>query len=229
MALWYTHLFHAQEACRRLGGLDEGHAGWGALCCDVDKFTPVARAVSHLGEEGLGFPPEAFLDRAGLSRARARPARSFLAGYLSHLAVDEAWYATLRATLRPEERPGWGADATRAWNILLDAELVERVEAPVRRFPEDGVEAVLPFLDAQAAGTVRLVGGAYARWPGALDVEPDDPMMIGMVSVFREIVRREEARVRGPLGRLDREALHRGVSDFVCATLRRFLDDLDGG
>ena len=78
MALWFAHLEFADRASVHTG-LDRHELSWGALCCDVDKFTPVERETSHFGNEGLDFPASEWGARTGLSKALQRERRFPLA------------------------------------------------------------------------------------------------------------------------------------------------------
>ncbi len=231
MAMWFSHLRYVEAAAARLERpLERLSLCWGALCCDVDKVSPVGREVSHYGHEGLAFPPEDFLERTGLTPTQARPCADFLAGYLSHLAVDEAWY---RALFALRDAPGglgraWTAETTRALNLVLDQRNREWVDPEGLDFRRATGHAVLPHLDGAACPVMVHAAAAYVAWPGTLSWAPDDPLFGPVMARFRELLAMEQERVSEVLGALEPVQLDEEVIAFTADVMGRFLADLAG-
>lgn len=224
MAMWFAHLRFADAARRALGdpALDAASVAWGSLCCDVDKVAPVDRAVSHYGHEGLSFAPEHFLDVSGLDAPRAWAHRAFLAGYLSHLAVDEAWYGALRRL----QLGGltWTLDTVRAVNLALDP--AHGPAAPHVDWQGVAGHEVLPHVHPHA-DTLRWAAATYTAWDGSLHAPTDAPMLSHIINRFQDLARREAGRVAPILERLDVPAFDAGVERFTTDVLGRFLADLE--
>ena len=231
MAMWFSHLRYVEAAVERLGRpVERLSLCWGALCCDVDKVSPVPREVSHYGHEGLAFSPEDFLARTGLAVSRARPHADFLAGYLSHLAVDEAWYRHLFA-LRDSPGglgPRWSAETTRALNLVLDQRNRAWVDLEGLDFRGATGHEVLPHLDGAVHGLMVHAANGYVAWPGTLSWAPDDPVFGPVMARFRDLLEAEQGRVNQIEQTLQTERLDEEVIAFTADVVGRFLTDLDG-
>ncbi len=229
MAMWFSHLRYADEMLASLSvPLDRLATCWGCLCCDVDKITPVPRAVSHYGREGLDFEPEQFLAHAGVSRPTALSRVAFLAGYLSHMAVDEAWYGhifRLRAR-HAELAEGWTEATTRAVNLALDRRNRGLADLGGLDWSQATGEDVLPHLRGPVRQVMAHAARVYTTWPGTLDWHPTDPLLGPVMESFRALARAEAPRVERVLSVLDAGALDREVVDFKTRSVQRFLDDL---
>lgn len=229
MAMWFSHLRYVEAAAERLAHpMDRLALCWGSLCCDVDKISPVPRAVSHYGREGLDFAPERFLETAGLTTAQGLAAADFLAGYLSHMAVDEAWYRHLFG-LRDRE-PGlataWTPSTTRALNLALDQRNRGLYDPAGLDFRQAGGEAVLPHLQGPVRRAMVHAACVYVGWTGDLGWEPADPVLSPMMASFRHLSAAEAPTVQEILGLLDPLRLDAEVVAFTAGALGRFLDDL---
>ncbi len=229
MAMWFSHLRFVEASAVRLNPpLDRLASCWGSLCCDVDKVFAVPREVSHYGREGLNFSPEEFLERAQVGRDDAVSQASFLAGYLSHMAVDEAWYAHL---FRIRSAPGglgdaWTYETTRALNLALDRRNRSLYDPAGLDFSQASGEDVLPHLRGPARDRMVHAATIYVRWSGLMDWRPDDALLGPVTDRFRALMQAEQARVDSILEALDAEALDREVVAFTTDVLQRFLDDL---
>ncbi|HJN75189.1 MAG TPA: hypothetical protein QGF58_14775 [Myxococcota bacterium] len=202
MALWWAHLRVAERAHAQLAHLDLTELKWGAICPDVDKVSSVARELSHYSAEAPD--PEDFIDAVGLEPAVARAHRSFLAGYLSHLAMDEAWYAHLGRLLAEHPIEGWGRQSARAWNVAVDVGLAGDPFTP----PEHRIEHVLPHL-RDTSDTMRMAAVGYTSWTTTPMEGPDGE------------------RAAALLEHTGTSRLLQECEDFVVVALRRFLDDLE--
>ena len=220
MALWFAHLEFADRAARH-AALDRHELAWGALCCDVDKFTPVERDVSHYGTEGLDFPPEEWGPRTGLDAASLRSRRAFLAGYLSHMALDEAWYGWLRGRLASVHTGGWTRDTTKAWNLAMDLELRPGLRLGLN-FPF-GTEEVLKHLRGFPGQMMQQAAGAYTAWDGSLEAEGLHPLMQGYARSMHGLAEAEQERVTRLMEASSTEELHARCEDFVNDAVARFL------
>lgn len=231
MAMWFSHLRYVEAALPHLDRpLDRLSVCWGALCCDVDKVSPVDREVSHLGREGLSFAPEDFLDRAGLTATQARPSTAFLAGYLSHLAVDEAWYAHLFGLRDGPHGLGedWSYETTRALNLALDQRNRQHYDPQGLDFTQAGGEHVLPHLAGPVREVMVQAASSYVAWSGELAWAPRDTLLGPVMVRFRALAQQESPRVDRILEALMPEHLDREVVAFTVDVLARFLADLDG-
>ena len=223
MALWFAHLEFADRASVHTG-LDRHELSWGALCCDVDKFTPVERETSHFGNEGLDFPASEWGARTGLSKAQQRERRAFLAGYLSHMALDEAWYGWLREQLATTTTGGWTRDSTKAWNLRLDLELRSTLRLELD-FPH-GTEAVLEHLRGTPGQMMRAAAEAWIRWDGRLEAEGLHPLMQGYVRSMYALSEQEAPRVDALMRQRDSASLYARCERFVNQAVTGFLDTL---
>ncbi|GEM_PF-2614825 len=229
MAMWFSHLRYVEAAAARLDrDLDRLSLCWGAVCCDVDKVSPVPRETSHYGREGLSFEPEAFLEQAGLTATEARPSAAFLAGYLSHLAVDEAWYTHLFALRDAPQGLGtaWSYETTRALNLALDQRNRSLYDPAGLDFSQARGEEVLPHLGGPIRQIMVHAASAYAAWPGHMSWAPQDPLLGPVMARFRALAAAEADRVVAILDALSPEDLDQDVVAFTTRTLGRFLDDL---
>ena len=229
MAMWFSHLRYAEEMRVSLSvPLERLAISWGCLCCDVDKITSVPREVSHYGREGLDFEPEQFLECAGVSAEAALAHEAFLAGYLSHMAVDEAWYGHL-FRLR-DRHPGiaetWTEATTRALNLALDRRNRGLANLSGLDWSQATGEDVLSHLRGPVREVMAHAAGVYTSWPGTLHQQPTDPLLGPVLESFRTLARAEAPRVEAVLAVLDTEALDREVVDFTTRSVQRFADDL---
>ncbi len=227
MAMWFSHLRYVEAAAARLDRpLDRLALCWGCVCCDVDKLAPVSREVSHYGREGLSFPAEEFLDRTGLAPDRARTHAAFLAGYLSHLAVDEAWYGHLERVKAGLEL-AWTYDTTRALNLALDRRSRAHWEPAGLDFDTATGEEVLPHLRGLPGQVMRLAAQAYVGWSGRVEEPPEDGLLAPIVARFQGLAVAEAGRVTAIQEVLCPETLDQEVIAFTIEVLGRFLSDLD--
>ena len=202
MALWWAHLRVAERTHARMADVDLAELRWGALCPDVDKVSSVTRELSHYSDEALD--PERFSDTVGLEPAVAWAHRSFLAGYLSHLAMDEAWYAHLRRLLAEHPIEGWGRQSARAWNVAVDIGLAGEPFTP----PERRIEHVLPHL-RDTSDTMRMAAVGYTSWTTSPMEGPDGE------------------RAAALLEHTDTSRLLQECEDRAVVDLGRFLDETE--
>jgi hypothetical protein len=229
MAMWFSHLRYVEAAAARLDTpIDRLSSCWGSLCCDVDKVSSVEREVSHYGREGLNFQPEEFLEQAGLTPADARTSASFLVGYLSHMAVDEAWYGHLfrLRDARPELQAIWTYHTTRALNLSLDQRNRAHYDPTGLDFSVATGEHVLPHLRGPIRALMIQAASAYVSWPGHMAWRTDDSMLGPVMDSFRALAASERERVELIERELDADQLDEDVIAFVTDVMGRFLDDL---
>jgi len=220
MAMWFAHLHFAHRAAS-CAEVDRHELAWGALCCDVDKFTSVDRPVSHYGREGLDFEPEEWGARTRLSPEAIRHRRVFLAGYLSHMALDEAWYGWLQEQLGQVDTGGWTGETTRAWNLVMDLELRPGVALDLD-FPF-GVEEVLGHLRGAPAQAMRQAASAYIAWDGGPEAAGLHPLMQGFARLAHARLDTERERVQRLVDACCSASLFQTSERFVNDAVVRFL------
>ncbi len=220
MAMWFAHLHFADRAAAR-AAVDRHELAWGALCCDIDKFTAVERVVSHYGREGLDFEPEQWGARTRLGSKVIRDHRVFLAGYLSHMALDEAWYGWLGTQLAAVDSGGWTGETTRAWNLVMDLELRPGLDLDLD-FPF-GVEEVLEHLRGAPSQAMRQAATAYIAWDGAPEATGLPPLMQGFARLAHARLDAEKDRVQRLVETCGSAPLFESSERFVTDAVVRFL------
>jgi len=218
MAMWFVHLEVASRSCDVLPeGVQRSELAWGALVCDVDKVSSVARSSSHFSSLARPLVARDFLESLGLGGRAALPARSFLAGVASHLAVDDVWYLHLLARSREQgPAPGWGADSLRALNLLLDMKLRARQQLDWFELAPSPGEALLPFLGDGARAAVHAAAAAYLAWDGRLDPPPTHPGLQPWVGWLVALLAQEQGRVEPLLAAVDVDVL---LDELVAASV----------
>jgi hypothetical protein len=228
MAMWFTHLFYA-SATSPGPGPERARLVWGALAPDADKVWPVPRAFTHA--HGIPRPIRAadLLPALQVDLEGAHGAMAFLAGWASHIAVDSVWYRHLRTLklARPDLAGGWTDDSTRAWNLALDLENRLRVDPGIVDLEVPPDEAVVPCLAGAAGRTMRGAVGLYLNWRDRLEDPAPSPALRPVLDRFRIALARQQDRIAGLLGILDRRALDQEVLDASRAAARDVFDSLD--
>lgn len=224
MAMWFVHLELVEASARQLDAeLDHAQLAWGALCCDVDKVSRAERRVTHLRQLERPIAPRAFLDELGVPLARLHDARSFLAGVLSHLAVDDAWYTALWAELRRRPVHGFTDDTMRALNLALDMRARQRIDLRGLRPGAERPDTLLPFLTARRAAAMRAAVSFYLAWDGQIERIPTHPAFQSWARWFQDLLGRELPKLEPFLATLDERALMATVSEASTATMGRLL------
>ena len=216
MPMWFAHF----RCARGLLPGDPVNLLWGALCPDVDKISSIPRRMSHLGGRDRALEPARFLASLGLDRDRARPHLHFLCGYLSHLALDDAWYGTLY-----ENRlsPNWTETTTRAATLLWDLEARLDVTPP-DLLPARG-EHMVSFLTPDAVRTLRKAAHMYLSWDGNLEPVPGQLREISAWKVsFSQMLSQERARAEPALARIPREETWARLQDRARVAVERLVE-----
>lgn len=234
MPMWFTHLDIGMATLSALGApVDPDAFAWGLICPDVDKVSHVPRKVSHLGGRDLALHPARFLAAAGLPRDKALSHRAFLAGYVSHLAVDDAWYehiwharAQVPALADGRDLTGWTGDSSRALNLAWDQRIRRASPPPPLDLARCQGEDILPFLAGPPARALRDVLRAYLGWSGALDEPSTDPRIQAWRDSFRTLVAGEGRRVSRMLDVLDPATVRADLLDRSLRAAGDLLQDL---
>ncbi len=231
MAMWFAHVYYADAVLGMLSNPpDRNSFVWGSLCPDVDKVSEVPRQQSHYGNTSLPFPPEDFLDVVGITPQQARMRLGFVSGYLSHLAVDDAWYRSLFSLreAEPKHLQGWTIETTRALTLYLDMGFRSRMDLGDLDIRCAQGQELFPFLAGDPASTMRQVASLYLRWNGSLSHEQRDPLGRSWTRRFRRILSSQYDMMMKVLERLDRPRLERDVLEEAVDSTRRFMSVVQG-
>lgn len=213
MAMWFRHLYYVERSSQ-ISELDVVELMWGSLYADSDKLSSLTRQQTHLAPLSRPILISDFIEILEIDKQTFINNKAFLAGYLSHIAVDTAWYQYLRE-FRSTLFETWSASTTRAANFMLDVEIRPLVTTSWDMIKGAKGETILPKDFQAAASIMRMAASTYLQWSGSLSETTLNPITRGMLEQLQGNIAEEKAIVNHALSILDRNDLDQHVQTAV--------------